>query len=1068
MNKAPDDRVQRVGGADAQRSSPASAELPGEPRGGLSPSIAGALALLILALSTVCAVRQSPHPNAYRVTSGCEKYAWPLAGAWGDWAYPVERNAFLRLPTLEGRVLGLYACERSDQLWVLSETGSLLHSPDFGSTWQDWTIPPDVWRDCRAVFLPSAPALEKSHRVDPSDVRIVGASFAPQDKFDSQPGSNAPIPNAAVQRPPDDAERRASGADDATTPIDRLAAAAEFAVLPANTGCLRIGYRAWIRDGTGRWSEAEGDPTIDDPGVQTNAVTRLGRSFELRGTLSVDGFPALRLQVDRFTSFAGAICALASPLPGDSTYVDVFESRDGGKTWQSRRLRDADAATLQSGTADDARPDVVADPVFWAVDGASGLPVVLPYRKYAAPWYFSVFALIVLPLGMYSLAAALRRARVRVVAPERAKIELKGFGTSDMPIGPGDRDVLNLAARAEAMSRFLRNPETSAPLTIAVEGAWGSGKSSYLNLLRSKLEQAGFSTVQFNAWHHQTESSLLAALLNHIRTDGKPGWLDLRGLLGPRFRWRLLWSRFARQLQCSPLKIALSVLLGAFSLGMLLSQPQAVGKIVTDVAGAFTSIAAPRSNDASASNAHPSDGADGVEDAAGDRFDRLVGKWVLATVAFATTLLPTIRGLQAFGVNPVVMLKEAVLPRKPKDDSGESPAFRAKFAAEFREVTEAIGPDRKLVIFIDDLDRCDAGSAVEVLQAMNFLVTAGPCVIVAAFDPDYVRACIRHEYKALVAEIEAHRARGRGENAGQSDDFASLYLQKLIQIREPIPSLSRDQALAMFLSGKTPAPAPNHPPAARSLRLWRHPAVAIAAVAALAAVGVWSATVVASNMDAPGADRAAPSVQQQAGAPAPALQPGGRADRGSALAASATPGQRSGPWQWWVVLPAAAIAVLGAAAVAPSLASSLPSPVKDTAEFTAAVERYVPVLHAAGRTPREIKRLMNAMRLMVARQELLLHAAEQVDVHALIGLSVLYDLEYDAMAGRSNTRAALLECCTRAVTRIGAIAASYTLADFEPQLVPVARLWGLASDAEAARSDAPAAHADAAIIAAPA
>ena len=60
------------------------------------------------------------------------------------------------------------------------------------------------------------------------------------------------------------------------------------------------------------------------------------------------------------------------------------------------------------------------------------------------------------------------------------------------------------------------------PLTIAVTGEWGSGKSSLMNLLRVDLRRYGFRPVWFNAWHHQKEENLLASLLEMVRSQADP------------------------------------------------------------------------------------------------------------------------------------------------------------------------------------------------------------------------------------------------------------------------------------------------------------------------------------------------------------------------------------------------------------------------------------------------------------------------------------------------------------------------------------------------------------------
>ena len=84
------------------------------------------------------------------------------------------------------------------------------------------------------------------------------------------------------------------------------------------------------------------------------------------------------------------------------------------------------------------------------------------------------------------------------------------------------------------LSRFLRNENTIPPLTVAVTGPWGTGKSSLMNLAKADLEEYGFRPVWFNAWHHQKEEHLLASLLQNIKLQAIPSWVPGRLDLPPQ------------------------------------------------------------------------------------------------------------------------------------------------------------------------------------------------------------------------------------------------------------------------------------------------------------------------------------------------------------------------------------------------------------------------------------------------------------------------------------------------------------------------------------------------------
>jgi hypothetical protein len=165
-------------------------------------------------------------------------------------------------------------------------------------------------------------------------------------------------------------------------------------------------------------------------------------------------------------------------------------------------------------------------------DGGATWRDIAQYRKWPAPWnYVAYLAIVVI------LALALRAdPRPGHTAPGIDDIKY-----SDSPLNAGEPDALGLGNLALALSRFLQNPKTPPRQTIAISGQWGSGKSSLMNLVKHDLEASGQLPVSFNAWHHQEEDHLLAALLQNIREQAIPEWWQLRGV---RFRVALLRLRW--------------------------------------------------------------------------------------------------------------------------------------------------------------------------------------------------------------------------------------------------------------------------------------------------------------------------------------------------------------------------------------------------------------------------------------------------------------------------------------------------------------------------------------------
>src|SRR5207244_11383801 len=121
--------------------------------------------------------------------------------------------------------------------------------------------------------------------------------------------------------------------------------------------------------------------------------------------------------------------------------------------------------------------------------------------------------------------------------------------------------------------------------------------------------------------------------------------------------------------------------------------------------------------------------------------DDLTHFGLVATVLaiFATVF----KKARAFGINPAKLtdnLRDAATIKDVKPD----PGIRPRFAREFGDVCKAWSwGGRRVIIFIDDLDRCRPESVVTVLESINFLTTAGDC-----------RSCWAwHKNKSLIAWV---------------------------------------------------------------------------------------------------------------------------------------------------------------------------------------------------------------------------------------------------------------------------------------------------------------------------
>lgn len=316
---------------------------------------------------------------------------------------------------------------------------------------------------------------------------------------------------------------------------------------------------------------------------------------------------------------------------------------------------------------------------------------------------------------------------------------------ADTPITRREGDYFGYAAHADAVAEIIDSERTGTPLTIAVTGAWGAGKTSLARMVQSRLREwtdlrrgdRPMTLCWFNAWLHDDAPHLGAALAAQVAqtANGQRRWWRRllfplpEALLGPGQRWR----RRA------------GLLLGL----LLLTAITAVAEPTRTVA---SSVALPK----------------------------VVGG-SLGVIAFAALVLCR----KVFGA----VQDAARFIQAPPAEASIGALGRARVQLE-RLIRQARRGGR-FVIFVDDLERCRPPRAIEICEAANQLLGHRGVVTVVMADMEVIAASARMKYKDLV---EAH---GDGRLIGHQ------YLEKMIQLEVPLPP-PRDVDMKAMLTEQPP------------------------------------------------------------------------------------------------------------------------------------------------------------------------------------------------------------------------------------------------------------------------
>jgi len=86
--------------------------------------------------------------------------------------------------------------------------------------------------------------------------------------------------------------------------------------------------------------------------------------------------------------------------------------------------------------------------------------------------------------------------------------------------------------------------------------------------------------------------------------------------------------------------------------------------------------------------------------------------------------------------------------------------------------------DPRIVLFIDDLDRCPPKKVVETLEAVQLLVKTKLFVVVLAIDAQYVTLCLEKEYEDILSQ-ERHPS-------------GLDYIEKIVQLPYRVPPISAE------------------------------------------------------------------------------------------------------------------------------------------------------------------------------------------------------------------------------------------------------------------------------------
>jgi len=306
---------------------------------------------------------------------------------------------------------------------------------------------------------------------------------------------------------------------------------------------------------------------------------------------------------------------------------------------------------------------------------------------------------------------------------------------------PADSDLLDFQPYINALAQLLTDPATGTPITVGVFGRWGSGKTSLMRLIQQQVRAGGHPSVWFNAWKYEREALALWRVLI-LRT--------LDALRPPPGEANPALVQELDRLEESVYRPVEWAELGEWTVNWARAL-ESTGEFAADIA--------------------------------------------LSLAPGGALLVNALRGLRAAikGKAEVAPVVEA-FQRETRAFRREQLRSIEQFVDGFEAVVQqhVVAHNKRLVVFVDDLDRCLPERTVEVLEAIKLFLDVPGCIFVLGVDPPKVQEGIRRRYQNSLAE---------GEGAD--------YLEKIIQLPFLLPAIDPGSMLGFIAGLQVNFPHPN-------------------------------------------------------------------------------------------------------------------------------------------------------------------------------------------------------------------------------------------------------------------
>ncbi len=324
---------------------------------------------------------------------------------------------------------------------------------------------------------------------------------------------------------------------------------------------------------------------------------------------------------------------------------------------------------------------------------------------------------------------------------------------------------------AEAISESIINSDP--PFIIGIFGGWGTGKSSLLQLIKKSLTQNKTESIYLDAWNYSTTNNLRRAFLVFMAKELDPEKLD-------ELRRRLYSSEEQKITKNETFDKNFKKALPEKIIDLFISSLELIFTFVAFTIVIFLCVFL---------------------------FDLVINVFMseITIKAFISNyqIVDKIKEFKDILYIPFILI---LINKFPKINLHQNPVtiFHERIDAEelFAEYFEKIiqkkvvEQKKKLIIFIDNLDRLNDEKIIEALESIKTFATHPNCIFVVACDDNVVRKVI-NDSKNLV---NLQNDETDGDSPGEH--YLDKFFQQTFRIPEFMPIDLHDFAMKIFQTTK--------------------------------------------------------------------------------------------------------------------------------------------------------------------------------------------------------------------------------------------------------------------------